>query len=102
MILPVAAGTQYLPWIYLSRITFLYQYAIVTPFLALATAWSLALVKSALWRRVLTVTVVAAAVLAFGILLPALDGWHLPPAYYDALRHWLPWMFRPPHVPLSS
>jgi len=102
VIVPIAAACQYVPWIYLARVTFLYQYAIVTPFLAVTTAWSLALIKSRSWSRALMFSVVFAAAIAFGLLLPALDGWRMPAAYYDAIRHWLPWMFKRPHVPLSS
>jgi dolichyl-phosphate-mannose-protein mannosyltransferase len=92
--LPLAALTHFLPWVLVSRYTFLYHYLPVVPFLAIALAWGLAARSgNSRWARYETGVVAAAAVAMFALLLPVLDGWYTSPEFHDSLRSWLSWLF---------
>jgi predicted membrane-bound dolichyl-phosphate-mannose-protein mannosyltransferase len=92
---PVAAAlTQYLPWITVTRVTFLYHYLPCVPFLSIGLAWWLTIGRKGARRRNLEiVTVAAAAVLAFAFILPLVDDWFVSPSYQQAVKAWLSWMF---------
>jgi dolichyl-phosphate-mannose--protein O-mannosyl transferase len=88
-----AAAVQYLPWIAVGRVTFMYHYLPVVPFLALALGWLLAEgLREHPYERPITIGVVATAVAVFFWLYPILVGWQMPVAYLDGVRDVLPWV----------
>ncbi|MEX0873807.1 MAG: phospholipid carrier-dependent glycosyltransferase [Actinomycetota bacterium] len=91
----LAAAVQYLPWVPIGRVTFLYHYLPVVPFLCIALAWWL--VEGRRGQRLHREAAIATAVLAvafFLVWLPMLEGWNMPFGYLDAARNVLPWVFR--------
>jgi dolichyl-phosphate-mannose-protein mannosyltransferase len=81
------ALVQYLPWVLVGRVTFMYHYLPVVPFLALGLAWLLVrgLEGRPYHRRALIATpVVAVAFFAFSY--PILVGWQMPLSYLDLTR----------------
>jgi predicted membrane-bound dolichyl-phosphate-mannose-protein mannosyltransferase len=94
-LLPAAALTQYLPWATVSRAAFLYHYLPVVPFLAIALAWWLGsrTAGGSRQRTYEAAFVMAAAAIAFAVMLPELDGWFVSPGFHDRLTGWFPWLF---------
>ncbi|HVL80727.1 MAG TPA: phospholipid carrier-dependent glycosyltransferase, partial [Actinomycetota bacterium] len=88
-----AALVQYLPWVGVDRVVFLYHYLPVIPFLALALGWWLTDGPAGRPRRTETILAVGGALLSFLLLLPVLTGITLPNAAVDAVKAWLPWVF---------
>ncbi len=90
-----AAIIQYVTWIPISRVTFLYHYLPVVPFLAIALGWWLVVGLSDQRRqREITIAFVTGAVAFFGLFLPMLEGWNMPFGYLDWARNFLPWVFK--------
>ena len=93
-VFPLAALTQYVPWVIVSRAAFLYHYLPVVPFLAIALAWGLAARHGhSRWARYETGVVAAGAVAVFALILPELDGWFTSPEFHGSLHGWFPWLF---------
>ncbi|HVE92713.1 MAG TPA: phospholipid carrier-dependent glycosyltransferase [Actinomycetota bacterium] len=85
--IPVAALAQILPWTLVSRVAFLYHYLAIVPFLCIALAWWLIRAPGDERRRRIRVTAVAvAAVVAFLLILPILDGWTVGDGYISAVK----------------
>jgi MFS family permease len=94
-IIAFAAIIQYVTWIPIGRVTFLYHYLPVVPFLAIALGWWLVVGLSQQRRqREIAIAFVTAAVAFFGLFLPMLEGWNMPFGYLDWARSFLPWVFR--------
>ena len=82
------------PWVLVSRELFLYHYAPVVPFLAIALAWLVtarSIGRRPSWIEI--ATVLGGAVFAFAAMFPMLDGWYVPQSYLDQIRAWIPWVF---------
>ena len=93
-LLPIAALTQFVPWIVVSRAAFLYHYLPVVPFLAIGLAWALlGRAGGSRLRRYEAGFVLAAAVAVFAVTLPELDGWYVSQRFHDSLHGWFPWLF---------
>jgi dolichyl-phosphate-mannose--protein O-mannosyl transferase len=96
VVLAGAALAQYLPWTIVTRVTFLYHFLPVVPFLAIALAWYLVVGLRGYryqWLVVTAVTVLAVAF--FFATLPALEGWSVPGSTLNAIRRSLPWILPP-------
>jgi hypothetical protein len=88
-----AALLQYLPWVAIGRVVFLYHYLPVVPFLAIGLAWLLTeRLKGSSYRQPATIAVVLAAVAFFVAMLPMLEGWSVSVDYLDAVRRAVPWI----------
>jgi hypothetical protein len=91
-----AALAQYLPWTIVSRVTFLYHYLPVVPFLAIALAWYLIVeLRGYRYQWAVTAAVTLAAVAFFFAVLPALEGWSVSGSTLDTIRRSLPWILPP-------
>ena len=78
---------QYVPWVLVSRVTFMYHYLPVVPFLALALAWLLVKgLEGETYRRSALVWTTVAAVAFFAFSYPILVGWEMPTRYFDLTR----------------
>ena len=95
LVLVLAALIQYLPWLTVSRVTFMYHYLADIPFLALMLGWWLVEgLEDSTYHREIAVGVTVAAVLFFFATFPMLVGWSMPSGYLDGIRHLLPWVIR--------
>jgi dolichyl-phosphate-mannose--protein O-mannosyl transferase len=91
----LGAAIQYVPWMTVSRVTFMYHYLAVVPFLAIALAWWLVIgLRDVPHQREIAIGVSVAAVLFFFAILPMLVGWSMPISYLDDIRHLFPWVIR--------
>ena len=82
---------QYLPWFFVTRITFIYHYFPSTPFVVLMIVYSLMQLKKRVSNRTFAVICCAYAVLAFGLFLlfyPVLSG---QPVDVDFVVKYLRW-----------
>jgi dolichyl-phosphate-mannose--protein O-mannosyl transferase len=92
--IPWAVFCLMAPWVLVSRELFLYHYAPVVPFLAIALAWLISarsIGHHPSWIEI--ATVVGGAAFAFAAMFPMLDGWYVPQSYLDRVRAWIPWVF---------
>jgi dolichyl-phosphate-mannose--protein O-mannosyl transferase len=94
----LAALVQYLPWVFVGRVLFLYHYLPVVPFLCLGLGWWVAVgrePRSEKRRRIEVAVTLGAALVAFAVLLPLVDGWMVPEGYLKAVKDGLfAWMWR--------
>ncbi len=89
-----AGFSQMLPWIMVSRVTFMYHYFPMLAFLALALGfyWEHGVAEKG--RRIYgAVLVCVAAVVLFGVFYPVLTGIPAPQAYVDLLKILPNWVF---------
>ena len=83
----IAALVQYLPWVAVSRVAFMYHYLPVVPFLAVALAWYLVDgLKGRPYRPAVLQGTVALAIAFFAFSYPILVGWDMPTGYFDLTR----------------
>jgi 4-amino-4-deoxy-L-arabinose transferase-like glycosyltransferase len=81
------ALVQYLPWVLVSRVTFMYHYLPVVPFLALGLAWLLVRgLEDRPYQRRALVGVPVLAVAFFAFSYPILVGWQMSNSYLDLTR----------------
>ncbi len=89
----VGAAVQYLPWIAVTRVTFMYHYLPVVPFLAIALAWLVTVgLRGWKYQKAAIVGVTSAAIAMFAFIYPMLVGWTMPIWYLDLVRDVLPWV----------
>jgi dolichyl-phosphate-mannose--protein O-mannosyl transferase len=89
----LAALVQYVPWMAVTRVTFMYHYLPVVPWLAIALAWFLVVgLGGWKYRKAAIVAVSVAAVAVFLFLYPILVGWDMPIRYLDLVRELFPWV----------
>ena len=79
-------GTQLIPWMLVTRCTFLYHYFPSSMFCLAALALVLARMRHRDWARRLCAGLCAAAVVLFAVYYPALSGLPIPAWWADALE----------------
>jgi dolichyl-phosphate-mannose-protein mannosyltransferase len=76
-----------------SRVTFMYHYLPVVPWLAIGLGWFLVDgLRNFRHRKAAMVAVSTAAVAVFAFLYPILVGWDMPVGYLDLVRDLFPWV----------
>jgi Gpi18-like mannosyltransferase/predicted membrane-bound dolichyl-phosphate-mannose-protein mannosyltransferase len=89
----LAAAVQYVPWIAVSRVTFMYHFLPVVPWLAIALGWFLAVgLRDWRYQKVAIVAVTVSTVAVFGFLYPILVGWEMSDGYLEMVRELFPWV----------
>lgn len=93
-LLLIAYGSQYLPWILVPRLTFIYHYFAMVPFMVLLLTYYIKhAVENKTVRRRWIYLYLAGVVVLFAIFYPILSGLVIPKSYPLVLR-WLPgWSF---------
>lgn len=93
----IAVGflSAYLPWVLVSRLTFIYHYFASVPFIILATALALGYLERRERRlaRGLTIALCVAAVALFAAFYPLASGMEAPRAWFDAVSWFDNWMW---------
>ena len=79
-------GTQLIPWMLVTRCTFLYHYFPSSMFCLAALALVLARMRHRDWARWLCAGLCAAAAVLFAVYYPALSGLPIPAWWADALE----------------
>ena len=92
----IAVGflSAYLPWVLVSRLTFIYHYFASVPFIILATAQGLRYIerRSAKLAHALMALLVSVAIALFIAFFPLASGIEVPRAWCDAMNWFEGWM----------
>lgn len=85
--------SQYLPWIFISRVVFIYHYFPSVIFVVLFIGYSLKLIQPHFHPKVFTMLLITYGVSTFGLFLlfyPVLSGQPIDPAFVVKYLRWLP------------
>ncbi len=93
----IAVGflSAYLPWVLVSRLTFIYHYFASVPFIILATAQALRYLERRNQKaaRIAGAVLAVAAVVLFAAFYPLASGMEVPRAWCDAVNWFEGWMW---------
>ncbi|WP_082967308.1 phospholipid carrier-dependent glycosyltransferase [Paenibacillus oryzae] len=91
----IAFLAQYVPWMLVTRETFLYHYFAMVPFVILSIIYIFKhMEEQKPWFHKVRKGYIIAAVALFVLFYPALSGLTVPKAYVDILLRWFPsWVF---------
>jgi dolichyl-phosphate-mannose-protein mannosyltransferase len=84
---------QWLPYVFISRITFIYHYYLSVPFLCLASAYLINKYWRGKWGKIVTVAFLAAVVILFSLFYPVISGMPASPTSIDRLKWFESWVF---------
>jgi len=84
---------QWLPYVFISRITFIYHFYVSVPFLCLASAYFISKYWSNRWVKVAAVAFFAAVVVLFALFYPVISGVPTSTGQVDSLRWFDSWVF---------
>lgn len=91
----IAFLAQYVPWMLVTRLTFLYHYFAMVPFIILSLVYIFKVIEEkrpnySIWRNLF----LAAAILLFFMFYPALSGMTVQGWYVEHVLRWFPsWLF---------
>ena len=84
---------QWLPYLFISRTTYLYHFYSCVPFLCLATAYFLNKYWSNKWGKAAALAYFAVVAVLFGLFYPAISGMPAPTSWIDSLKWLESWIF---------
>jgi dolichyl-phosphate-mannose--protein O-mannosyl transferase len=84
---------QWLPYVFISRITFIYHFYVNVPFLCLVTAYFLNKYWSRKWGKAAALAYFAGVVVVFWLFYPAISGTPTPTSSIDSLKWLGSWVF---------
>ncbi len=85
---------QWLPYVLISRTTYLYHFYSSVPFLCLATAYFLNKYWSSKWMKAAALAYFAVVVALFGLFYPVISGMPASTSWIDSLKWLGSWVFR--------
>ncbi|OBZ13355.1 phospholipid carrier-dependent glycosyltransferase [Bacillus sp. FJAT-26390] len=91
----IAFLAQYVPWMLVTRLTFLYHYFAMVPFIILSLVYIFKVIeeKEPSFKRVRNIFLVV-SILLFIVYYPALSGMTVPTWYVEHVLRWFPsWLF---------
>jgi dolichyl-phosphate-mannose-protein mannosyltransferase len=84
---------QWVPYILISRITFIYHFYVNVPFLCLAAAYFISNYWSNKWVKVVAIAYFAGTVALFALFYPVISGMPVPTSSIDSLKWLNGWTF---------
>jgi dolichyl-phosphate-mannose-protein mannosyltransferase len=84
---------QWVPYMLISRITFIYHFYLNVPFLCLATAYFISKYWSSRWVKLAAIAYFAAAVALFALFYPVISGTPAANSWIDSLQWLNGWVF---------
>ena len=84
---------QWLPYVLISRVTFIYHFCVNVPILCLATAYFLNTYWSKKWGKVAALTYFSGVVVLFALFYPAISGMPTSTSWIDSLKWLGSWVF---------
>jgi dolichyl-phosphate-mannose-protein mannosyltransferase len=84
---------QWVPYMLISRITFIYHFYLNVPFLCLATAYFISKYWSSRWVKLAAIAYFAAAVALFALFYPVISGTPAANSWIDSLKWLNGWVF---------
>ena len=84
---------QWIPYVFISRVTFIYHFYVNVPFLCLATAYFISKYWSNKWVKVATLAYFVGVVALFGLFYPVISGMPAPASSIEGLKWLSGWSF---------
>jgi dolichyl-phosphate-mannose-protein mannosyltransferase len=84
---------SWLPYVLISRTTYLYHFYVSIPFLCLATAYFVNKYWSNRWGKVATLAYFSVVVMFFGLFYPVISGIPTPTSWMEMIRWLESWVF---------
>jgi dolichyl-phosphate-mannose-protein mannosyltransferase len=84
---------QWLPYVLISRITFIYHFYLNVPFLCLAGAYFISKYWSSRWMKLVTLAYFAGVVALFALFYPVISGAPASNSWIDSLKWLNGWVF---------
>jgi dolichyl-phosphate-mannose--protein O-mannosyl transferase len=84
---------QWLPYVFISRITFLYHFYVNVPFLCLATAYFLNTHWNRKWGKIAALAYFTSVIVLFGLFYPAISGMPTSTSWINSLKWLGSWVF---------
>jgi dolichyl-phosphate-mannose-protein mannosyltransferase len=84
---------QWVPYILISRITFIYHFYVNVPFLCLAAAYFISKYWSSKWVKIAAIAYFAGIVVLFALFYPVISGMPASQSEIDSLKWFSGWVF---------
>jgi dolichyl-phosphate-mannose--protein O-mannosyl transferase len=84
---------QWIPYVFISRLTFIYHFYVSVPFLCLASAYFINRYWRYKWGKVATIAFFVSVVAMFGLFYPVISGTPAPTSFIDSLKWFKSWNF---------
>jgi dolichyl-phosphate-mannose-protein mannosyltransferase len=84
---------QWIPYVLISRLTFIYHFYVNVPFLCLASAYFISRYWRYKWGKVATIAFFVSVVAMFGLFYPVISGAPAPTSFIDSLKWLKSWYF---------
>jgi dolichyl-phosphate-mannose--protein O-mannosyl transferase len=84
---------QWIPYVFISRITFIYHYYVSVPFLCLSSAYLISKVWDRKWGKIITVIFFALVVFLFALFYPVISGTPISSTSIGNLKWFDSWVF---------
>ena len=84
---------QWIPYVFISRVTFLYHFYVNVPLLCLASAYFLSKYWSKKWGKVAAIAYFISVVAMFGLFYSIISGMPTPTSWIDSLKWLNGWSF---------
>ena len=91
--IPVFFFFQWVPYMLISRVTFIYHFYVNVPFLCLATAYFISKYWSSKWMKIAAVAYFAGTVAMFGLFYTVISGTPASETWIDSLKWFESWVF---------
>lgn len=93
LFIPVFFFFQWIPYILISRVTFIYHFFVNVPFLCLATAYLISRYWSSKWMKISAIVYFAATMAMFGLFYTVISGMPASDSWIDSLKWFDSWVF---------
>jgi dolichyl-phosphate-mannose-protein mannosyltransferase len=84
---------QWIPYMLISRVTFIYHFYLNVPFLSLSTAYFISKYWSSKWAKIVALTYFTGVVVLFALFYPVLSGFPASNSWIDSLKWIYGWTF---------
>ena len=84
---------QWVPYVFISRITFIYHYYLNVPLLCLASAYLVSKCWPSKWGKIATFAFFVAVVILFALFYPVISGMPSSTTSIDSLKWFESWVF---------
>ena len=84
---------QWIPYVFISRLTFIYHFYVNVPFLCLASAYFISRYWRYKWGKVASIAFFVSVVAMFGLFYPVISGTPAPTSFIDSLKWFKSWYF---------
>jgi dolichyl-phosphate-mannose--protein O-mannosyl transferase len=86
---------SWIPYVFISRVTFIYHFYVSVPFLCLATAYLINQHWNSRKGKIVTIVLFAAVIVLFAVFYPVISGMPTSISYIHDLKWFPSWFFAP-------